>query len=716
MVGMSENVPTVPKGGNKSMSRRTCELKIMNGDEVINLPCMICTKVREVKEMLAERCMVSVDAIEFFYRAGGYMTKQNDLHEIAPKTVVRGIKSFSPQAHVWHAPIGIIGTGYHGLKTAMTYMKDGNSNIVCFDRNNIVGGYCWITAANKTSRLQTELASFHVWSGRELLSDRVSYPQGWGIWPYKAKVLEHFQWAAEQYGVKPYFRFGTNVVKLDVVGDKQAIDRKYMLSLMPEGQSDSSLMEEFHASVIYHYAGSMTRNRIIEYPGEEGFEGRVGYGMNDDTPYDHLQDCRACILGNGAFAVENARTCIEYGGKKVYLLTRRKNLASPRVPCWFVHQGIVPVPAGMLLNFFEPMYRLCGFGDPWDYFAVHGSKEKMKATIVQGSRFGIGDVTFLAVAWGRLEYIQDTLKRINKNKLTLTGGRALEDINIILKALGLLGDFTVDRFHRMKQVVGQFCDGDFRRIYEIDATGMNAANFATFSQLMGIGSIRVYKYLHEYPKEFYRVQGSLLQQLPVNKANEKEDKPCHVTDAKFAQSSAMILEGMIPNLSKLGENDSEYKQRLYHTTHPVDKFLAEAQESWDAYQKKWKSEGFDHEHIPYPYTKEVVLGMFQTYSEYLQFPVSADGPQSVSYAEDGSTKEEGSALGQPPTWVKDQGAIDQVMGMVLGQDGPHQDWWKQHSTGNASFQLIKQDEAQKSREPYVPEHGQHSVTYKQLVN
>ena len=33
----------------------------------------------------------------------------------------------------------------------ITYMKDGNSNIVCFDRNSRVGGYCWITGANKTS-------------------------------------------------------------------------------------------------------------------------------------------------------------------------------------------------------------------------------------------------------------------------------------------------------------------------------------------------------------------------------------------------------------------------------------------------------------------------------------------------------------------------------------------------------------------------------------
>merc|ERR1712151_690951 len=152
---------------------------------------------------------------------------------------------------------------------------------------------------------------------------------------------------------------------------------------------------------------------------------------------------------------------------------------------------------------FEPMYELCGFGDPWSFRSVHASSDRQKVHIMQNSRFGIGDVTFLAVAWGKCEFVEDTLKRVTRHTLHLTGGRKLQEVTIILKSLGLLGDYAVDRLHKMKQMVGSFCDGDWRRVILIDATGMNAANFATFSTGIGTkGFVTCFKYLHDYPKEF----------------------------------------------------------------------------------------------------------------------------------------------------------------------------------------------------------------------
>merc|ERR1712007_237465 len=98
--------------------------------------------------------------------------------------------------------------------------------------------------------------------------------------------------------------------------------------------------------------------------------------------------------------------------------------------CWFIHQAPAPVPAPHLLNMFIPMYSLCGMGDPWEYFGVQATATRQRAYITQGSRFGIGDVTFLAVAYGRMEYVVDTCKRLSKHTIHLSSGEKLENVRV----------------------------------------------------------------------------------------------------------------------------------------------------------------------------------------------------------------------------------------------------------------------------------------------
>mmetsp|Transcript_52872 Transcript_52872/g.133572 ORF Transcript_52872/g.133572 Transcript_52872/m.133572 type:complete len:635 (+) Transcript_52872:88-1992(+) len=626
----------VPKGGNRSNSTRTVELKVMGTTETMELPAMICTRVGEVKELLAEKLLVDVEQLAFYYKAGSYVTVQKDWNEIQTKTLVKGVRSFKPQAHTWPHPIGIIGSGYHGLKTGLTYLKDGNSNIVMFDRNDKVGGYCWITGANKTSKLQTEFGSFHVWWGPDFADTGKcgGYPDcnrggKWSIWPGKEELQKHFHYAAEEFGLLPHIRFQCNVSSMDIVGDKEAESRYYNLTVDSLTGGETT---QVPVSVMYNYPGSLTRNRIIDYPGEDSFEGEIRYGMNDDTPYEKLRDTNCAILGNGAFAVENARTCIENGSNKVYIVTRRKNLASPRLPCWFVHQGPVPTPGAFVLKMFEPMYEKCGMGDPWKYWSVHSNSDRTLVNIIQNSRFGIGDVTFLMVAWGRLEYVQDTLKRCTRHTLHLTGGRKLTGVTVILKALGLLGDFEVDKLHKMTELVGNFCGGDWRRVLMIDATGMNAANFTTFSTGIGTtGFVIQNKYLHDFPKEFYRMQKlGLLSQLPRHKSELDLEKPAYLTDVKFAMSASIIVEGMCPKISMLQARFPEYKYAMYHHAHGLDRTLEVVREEWDRYQKEWEDQGFDHEYVPYPYTREMVDGWFKAWSDLMKIPISSDGPPKLN--------------------------------------------------------------------------------------
>jgi len=610
-------------------------LRIDGTEETLTIPVLGSTRVGALRKALAEAAGVDAESISLVQEGASAAA---DHEAAADAAVVRGLKSFKPKPYEWPHPVAIIGAGYNGIKTAMEYLKEGRENIAVFDRNDKVGGHCWITAANKDSKLQTEFAAFHVWFGPEYVSAQQCggpgvWPTGWDCWTGKEQVLKHFQYAAEQYGVTSHVHFQTNVSSLEIVGGATSHDRYYKLRVdsLKKGEGAPKPFD-FVCSLMYNFPGSMTRHRIIEYPGEDEFGGQIGYGMSDDFTYDErLRGARAAIIGNGAFAVENARTCIEHAAEKVYLITRRKNLASPRLPCWFVHQGPIPTPGRMVLKMFEPMYELCGMGDPWKYSAVHASADRQNVSIIQNSRFGIGDVTFLAVAYGKLEYVEDTVKRMSRSTLHLNGGGKLEGVTSVVKSLGLLGDWAVDKLHHQTQMSGMWCDGDWRRVLAIDPTGMNAANFTTFSLGIGVHSnIKTFKYFHDFPEEYYKAEkAGLLQSLPVSKADEKLDKPAYVTDVKYAMSAGIILSAFCPMVNRLTAFDGQYKYVLFHQVHKFDEYLEQCIADWNRYQEMFKSQGCTHDYITYPYTKDMVKKYIDDYNKDLGATLSIEGPSQA---------------------------------------------------------------------------------------
>jgi len=345
------------------------------------------------------------------------------------------------------------------------------------------------------------------------------------------------------------------------------------------------------------------------------------------------------------------------------------------------------------------MYNLCGFGDPWDYFGVQATSTRNRAYINQGSRFGIGDVTFLAVAYGRMEYVVDTCKRLSKHTIHLTSGEKLENVRVILKALGLLGDYQVDRLHKMKQIVGLFCDGDWRRPISLDWTGMSFSNITTLSHLGDIGLFRDIKYLHDFPNEYYKIEKmGYIEQLPVHTAIESEDKPAYVGDVKHSMSAGMTLSTFLPKLVEAGMFDGEYKHRMYHVTNPTDYTLKECIKAWDDYQEKWHKEGFTQPYLPYPYSREMIDDYFSTYSQAVSVPCSAQGPPGVQYSESGKTDNEETHLGKLPTWAEDQGAVMMVQNEI---NQSHMQWWWSQGTGSDLFQRA-QNEKMKQTAALLP--------------
>merc|ERR1719387_2795538 len=215
------------------------------------------------------------------------------------------------------------------------------------------------------------------------------------------------------------------------------------------------------------------------------------------------------------------------------------------------------------------------------------------------------------------------IKRCTHKCLHLPSGRKLEDVTVIIKALGLIGDFEADRFHKLKELIGTWPNGDYRRYVFVDPLGMSAANFSSFSAGSGsyFGACGT-KYLMQNPSEYRGlIDMGVQDMLPKMKATE--EKPCHQYDAKYAMSVGMVVDGNLPRYTKKMAAEDCYFHRLMWAVVPLEKFFRECKQSWDDYQKDWtENQGFDLPYVPYPYTVEMVEEWRKDYGEKVG-PVTA---------------------------------------------------------------------------------------------
>merc|ERR1719329_776742 len=130
--------------------------------EEMTLPVRVSTRVAVVKEMLANKLGMSADKLTFVSKEGSYYRVQLDTAEVRAKVMVKGITSFKRQRKEYPHPHAIIGAGYNGLRQALWFIHHKNENFVVFDRRHRIGGSSWTNHANKFSKVQTELGTYHL--------------------------------------------------------------------------------------------------------------------------------------------------------------------------------------------------------------------------------------------------------------------------------------------------------------------------------------------------------------------------------------------------------------------------------------------------------------------------------------------------------------------------------------------------------------------------
>mmetsp|Transcript_253 Transcript_253/g.431 ORF Transcript_253/g.431 Transcript_253/m.431 type:complete len:616 (-) Transcript_253:76-1923(-) len=584
-------------GGTKSHSKRDCTLMILNSpDDTITFVIEVTTKVSEVKELLKQKLGVESHFSFVTKQSSSYRTL-NDQEEMRSKVTVKGLKSFVRERARYDYPLCVIGAGHMGLRQALDFQKRGYDYVV-YDRLNQIGGVAWVKNANPTSKLQTELGSYHLQFDLGVKVPKMP------TWPSRDDLLIHFKEVCDEYGMTPNIRLNTDVTGIEIIDDKKMdkYDPKAaFFSLISEKTDGSSEDEEINLhSTIAIYPGGLTKNKRIEYKGEDVFDGQIGYGMFSEFDYTKVAGDVVTVIGMGAFGVENVRTCLEHDAEKCYILCRRKNITLPRVVDYWINGCLYPPPAAMMLDFCKKMYDMIP-DDPWSYYAVMANKDQTTATIRQNSRFGIGDAYYLATYYGKCEVILDQVKRLKPDRILTEGGDAIECQHMI-KVIGFVGDFTVEKVLGVKEMVGYHVNGDWRRWACSEAPGIDAGKFGGTSLSTGaISNSWTCTYFYNFPKDYHLIADSGM--MPRKKPSE--ERASYVWDPRANGSIGMIYgSGLVPGIVEEQSRLQGVGREKMWQAHPWEDYIQECAADWLNYCELFKKNGDDRPFPEYPYTLE----------------------------------------------------------------------------------------------------------------
>jgi len=602
----------------RSSGWKDVTLRIKGSNDELVMPVMTATRVEQIIDLLKERlCLDDDTPLEFFTKQGMNWKRQRRHEEIGKTVFVKGIASFQRRVFKHLHPLAVIGSGMVGLRQGIELVMMGNEDFSLFERKGSLGGCAWRDHANPSSKLQSEGPSYQVQWHKDL-----PMVTDYGMWPSRAKILQHMQDMCEQYGVSPHVRFNSDVRSM-IIDEPNNSLRNYTLSVHAPGGSagddddDDDYHEKFICSGMFHYPGALRDIIRKDWPGEAEFGGQVAYGIGGEIDYKSVVKTNVVIVGMGAFAVENARTCFENGAAHAYVVARNQNLLLPRLLSWWMNCSPSPVPAAMVLNSMRPMYDLAGW-DPWSNNAVHAGPDRKTAHIKQSARPGIGDFFFLATFYGWVEVIQSEVKRLSHRTVHLLCGRVLDDIDHFIKVVGFTADYTVDRLHQVDEYIAFWPHGDWQRHVWCEMGAVDASHFGGTSLSPGANSL-CFQAAHYLlcPHDARALLGS--GTLPKNKARLDARGvllPAYVWDPRLGAMASISFALGCRAIREFDMETSPLKRgKMFELADP-ERFVEECAKDWNHYCKIFKDRGDCRDAPPYPYALEFTLRILRENDAY----------------------------------------------------------------------------------------------------
>jgi len=587
-----------------SESRRPLQLIAEDG-ATLTITVATNTRIAQVRKMVAQ--MWSVDELElsFIGKFGNTWKRQLDLEEAAGSLRVKGLQRFERARKEYKFPIMVIGAGFGGIVTSLKLLQRGRTDFVMFEKLPDYGGFSWYGIANKTTKLQTEAGTYHI---PYFFPD---HDPVWDMptWPSRDYLLMMFQRHARQYGLEEYTKFNTKVLKVTPKGKGTGPDRRYQTLFEPADGTGEAEMSMFGACMTW--PGNLCTHKLDDYPGEEEFGGYIEYASLNRADFSKCTGKLTVIVGHGAFAIENVRTCLEYDCAKMTVVCRRRNICSPKIVSWMVTQSQFPIPGPVMLDAMHDAYKLADW-DPWTAYSVKTDAKRTFARVDQGTMFGCTDVFFVAAYYGLMDVVVGVVKRLTHHCMHMKNYSKVH-CEVILKTVGVRGSYEVDKMLGLKELVGYWVNGDPLVSCVTNSLFVQAGNFAGFSIAPGLsGSGDIILYFVDHPDDFELVRNLLPKH---NKENSSiHGNAMYVYSAAHATNTALMC-AQLPGIQLCDSINGALKWRKQQMKHPLPDFFKECTAEWEMYCDMCEQHPCARKDRPrpaYPYTMESIGVHLQT--------------------------------------------------------------------------------------------------------
>ncbi|CAJ1454377.1 unnamed protein product [Effrenium voratum] len=329
-------------------------------------------------------------------------------------------------------PTLVVGAGVGGVIFAQQ-LHMARENVIVMEKGDQPGGSWHL--GNSSSRLQIDSPSY-----------MLNYEQQFNLpaYPSKEQILTEVRNAAK---VLPDVRLGHRVTSVKTLQRGQ-----YQVSFMNQLEEEQSMT----VGGVAFFLGGLHHPRNVNYPGEERFTGKIGLGHKDDVDPGFFKDKEVVIVGHGAFAVENMRTALQQGAKRVTMVARRRNVVFPTVVNWLINS----VHSTLSIREIRPI--LASF-----YQSVGLTLDDLPALKEDSIDFRIppcSDIYFLAQAMGKLKVVIGEVKRVKEGAVVVQEGDTQQVIECtrLLKCIGFLHAPCVEQIlgRPLEQVASFWIDGD----------------------------------------------------------------------------------------------------------------------------------------------------------------------------------------------------------------------------------------------------------------